>query len=202
MMSRDMAAEWATAQQRLGDEDRAMLAGHAIPPHDVELLIGTARIRLFARGRLFEPDPDGGIAFVSPVRIDPHNPVSPEARAPGPCCRFGALVDLVAWHPLHPDRWALRTDAAEWLGCIEPQYMDPAPVPIRRSVLSWFRAGCTGLVLLSRVPAVQYRLLMDCHGDVIAEDTAHAAKLRQALNRPWPRPRVLIDNTRECRDAA
>ena len=59
--------------------------------------------------------------------------------------------------------------------------MDPAPVPIRRSVLSWFRAGCTGLVLLSRDPAVRYRLLMDCRGDVIAEDMAHAAKLRQAL---------------------
>ena len=60
MMARDMAAEWAIAQQRLGDEDRDMLAGHALNPHDIRLLIGTARIRLFARGRLFEPDPDGG----------------------------------------------------------------------------------------------------------------------------------------------
>ena len=51
MMARDMAAEWAIAQQRLGDEDRDMLAGHALNPHDIRLLIGTARIRLFARGR-------------------------------------------------------------------------------------------------------------------------------------------------------
>jgi hypothetical protein len=158
-----------------------------VPPRDVELLIGIGQVRLY-RSDLYEPDPDGRACLITPVCV--HTALDPESSAPEVFCRAGAIVDLVAWHPEQPDRWALRAGAAEWLGCIEPQYLEPAPVPIRRSVLSWFQAECTGLVLLSRSRLDQYRILTGCLGDIIAEDAAHRAELRRILQRPFSTPRI------------
>jgi hypothetical protein len=145
----------------------------------------------------FEFDADGKSAFVLPVRTD--NPLTPESADPASAIRDGAIVDLVAFHPRHPDRWALRRDAAEWLGAIEPQYLDPAPATIFRSPLSWLRADCRGLVLLGD-RASQYRILTLLHS-IIAEDEQHATELRRVLMRPWPAPQVIAPRA-EVRYAA
>lgn len=81
--------------------------------------------------------------------------------------------------------------AATWLGCIEPQYLDPDPVAIRRSPLAWLQAGCDGLVILSGDPADAYRLLSGCCA-ITAENRQHAAELRKLVRRPGPLPRITI----------
>jgi hypothetical protein len=146
----------------------------------------------------FEFVEDGGSAFVLPVRVE--TPLTPEASDPAQAIRDGWIVDLVAFHPAHPSRWALRRGTAEWLGAVEPQYLDSEPVPVWRTPLAWLEAGCRGLVLLSREHTSQYRVLSGL-GEVVAEDTWHAAELRQTLARPWPIPQV-ISFQKEARDAA
>ena len=182
MTGADLSREWrgsATLNAVLHNE----LVTLGIASRDIDLLIGIGQVRL-CRGDLFEPDPDGRACLITPVCV--HTALDPESSAPEVFCRVGAIVDLVAWHPEQPDRFALRVGDAEWLGCIEPQYLEPelTPVPIRRSVLSWFQAGCTGLVLLSRSRLDQYRILMNCCGGIIAEDAAHHAELRRILSAP------------------
>jgi hypothetical protein len=188
MTDAGLCREWrATATPSASTRDELVALG--VTPRDVELLIAMGKVRL-CRDDLFEPDPDGRACLITPVCV--HTALDPESSAPEVFCRVGAIVDLIAWHPEQPDQWALRAGAAEWLGCIEPQYLEPEPVPIRRSVLSWFRAGCTGLVLLSRLPLDQYRILTGCVGGIIAQDATHRAELRRALQRPFRIPRILI----------
>ena len=132
---------------------------------------------------------DGSPAFVTPVLVDHVD--TPELSCPAQAAKFGDLVDLVAWDPRHPHAWALRCGAAEWLGCIDPQYLDPPPVPIHRGPLGWLQTGCRGLVLLSREPFSQYRLLANIQR-IEAEDAAHAAELHGIISRPWPVPTITI----------
>jgi hypothetical protein len=76
----------------------------------------------------------------------------------------------------------------------------PAPVAVRGSILSWFHAGCIGLVPLSRSSADLYRLLTICTGGIVAENDEHAVELRRVLERPWPAPYVSV--AQEVRHAA
>ena len=156
-----------------------------------------ARISV-SKDNTFAFDDGGGSAFIVPVRVE--NAVTPEAADPAEVICDGWIVDLVAFHPDHPARWALRTGAAEWLGSIEPQYLDPEPVPMWRTPLAWLQAGCRGLVLLSKERESHYRILSSL-GEIVAEDHQHATELRQHLGRPWPMPKVMT-GTREARRAA
>jgi hypothetical protein len=151
-------------------------------------MVGKARIRV--HGTLYEPDPTGGIAFLTPVLT--HHIDTPESPEPWGACRFGNLIDLCAWHPRHPHLWALRADNATWLGAIPPQYLQPDPTVVWRSPGNWLRADCEGLVLLSPDRAEAYRILSGCVGGIIAEDQSHARDLRQILQRPWQGPTVTV----------
>jgi len=183
-----IGAEMAAAVKALTDAQAALLIRYGVDPVDISLgMVGCAPIRL-ERGT-YVPDPDGKVAFITPVRVD--DPLS--------AVRVGDLVDLIAWHPLRPGHFALRIGVAEWLGAIEPQHLDPPPVPVRRSVLAWFQHGCTGLVPLSREPRDVYRLLGGI-GRLEAEDDAHRAELRAVLQRPWPTPAISV--ARRLRHAA
>jgi|SRR5690242_7910343 len=155
-----------------------------------------ANTQITLGGATYEPDPDGGAAYLIPVRVD--NPLTPEAADPPEAVRSGAIIDLLAFHPAHPYRWALRRDAAEWLGPIEPQYLDPEPVEVWRTPLRWLQAGCHGLVLLSSERESQHRILSGL-GSIVAEDHHHAAELRSVLNHSWSTPPVIV---REVRRAA
>src|SRR5262249_31201106 len=121
-------------------------------------------------------------AYLIPVRAD--HALTPETADPTAAVLSGAIIDLLAFHARYPHRWALRRDAAEWLGAIEPQYFAPEPVHVWRSPLAWLRAGCQGIVILSRDAASA------CRGGIIAEDAEHAAELGGILARPWPVPQI------------
>jgi hypothetical protein len=153
---------WAEFKAAMHPSDYALLQSDGIASDDIERLIGRARIQRTCNGMFYEPAPGGLAAYISPVLV--HDELTPESRCPAYTARCGRPVDLVAWHPRWPDRWALRTGASGWLGVIWPQYCDPPPVPVRRSVLSWLQRYCTGLVLLSRDSAVRCRVLNDCRG--------------------------------------
>jgi hypothetical protein len=185
----DLKSELLAAAAQLDTADRAALIGLGVWADDIDRfrMCGVERIRL--SGTLYEPDPDGVPAIITPVRVD--TPLTPESTNPRPYVRGGPIVDLVAWHPAQPESWALRRGVAEWIGCIEPQYLDPDPVRVHRSVLEWLRAGCSGLVLLSEEPADQYRTLSWCRGGIIAADARHSKMLRKTLSRPWPYPKVM-----------
>jgi hypothetical protein len=144
----------------------------------------------------FEYDPEGADAFLLPVRAD--DPMTPESTDPHLTVSEGAIVDLLAFHPLHPNYWRLRRGTAEWLGAIEPQHFDPDPVPLWRSPLRWLQAGCVGLVLLGDRPS-RYRHLMLLRR-IVAEDAQHGADIESELARPSPVPQVIL--SQESRRAA
>jgi len=186
----DLRAEHRACSAALTEEDRGRLADLGIAADDIGRFRMCGIARVAVQGGLYQLDEESGVAIITPVRVE--RPVSPEARRPAIWARWGPIVDLVAWHPKEPLRWALRVGSAEWLGCIEPQYLDPEPVHIHRSVLDWLRAGCSGLVPLSSDRAELYRLLSGVHGGIVAADDSHARDLRRALSYPWPTPAVEV----------
>lgn len=188
MNTLDLLAELRQARARLTNEHRAELLAAGVPANIINLypLIGVDAISV--GDGLYQPTPGGGAAYITPVLVNGGTPETPHPLAYAR--HLGECVDLVAWHPLHPERWALRTGAATWLGCIGPQYMDPEPVAIRRSPLAWLRAACDGLVILSKQADDAYRLLCGC-AELIAEDAEHRAELRKLTRRPWPLPRIV-----------
>jgi hypothetical protein len=114
----------------------------------------------------------------------------PENSDPIETISSGAVVDLVAFNPAVPG-WATRCDNAVWLGAIGSQYLEPDPVPIRRSPAAWLKAGCEGICILTRDRAAAYHVLAGCHG-LIAEDRQHAVELVAILNRRWCLPKITI----------
>jgi hypothetical protein len=186
------------AYAALTADDLRELVEHGISPLDIVCarLVGVARISHLADTGCYERDPTGGWAFVTPVMVD--YPDTPETPDPVGFSRYGNLIDLVAWDPRNPRQWTLRVGNATWLGCIPPQYLDPEPVRIWRSVLNWLRAGCTGMVPLSHDLATTYSLLMGFPGGIEAEDEVHAAELRRILERPWPLPSISIGAPLAC----
>ena len=190
-----LAAEHRAALLATRRDDLRLLLASGISQQTIATLM-PAVARIAVAGDTYELDPAGGSVFLLAVRVD--NPLTPEAADPAETVRAGSIVDLLAFHPAHPCRWALRRDAAEWLGAIEPQYLDPPPVPFWRSPLTWLRAGCRGLVMLSPALADRYRILTGCCGGIVAEDEKHAAELRATLARPWPLPRIIVPEGPRC----
>lgn len=184
-----LLAEYNHAQRAITPADRALLVEHGISIGTILFLVGSARIRRDKSRHFFDPAEDGLPAFVTPVIVEV--PDTPEASNPPQAVRFGTLVDLVAWHPSRPDSWALRVGSAEWLGAIEPQYLDPAPVTVHRTILSWLQSGTRGIVPLHRTPAELRRVLTYC-SSIEAQDRAHAIELRRALRLPWIAPPVSV----------
>lgn len=190
--------EYKAALGRTGWDDQAPLRDAGVGGPGLAIGIALAPISV-SRDGLYQSDPDGGPAFILPVRVD--SPISPEAADPVATVRHGEIVDLLAFSPAFPQRWALRTGAATWLGAVEPQYMGPAPTSIWRSPLHWLGNDCRGLALLSRDRRDRYRVLT-CLDAIVAEDEEHAAELRKLLEQPWLSPPVYVRRGREVRNAA
>lgn len=189
--TRDLIAEMSAAVGTRTEGDTEELAQHGVPLWAVCLwqLVGVARISRVVDADVYEPDPRSGAwVFLTPVLVQ--DPANPESQSPEAYVRLGSIIDIVAWDPQTPRRWARRAGLADWLGLVEPQYLDPEPTRIWRSVLNWFRADCSGLVVLNQNPIATYSLLMGFQGGIDAEDPAHAAELKRALERPWPIPRI------------
>jgi hypothetical protein len=73
------------------------------------------------------------------------------------------------------------------LGAIPPQYLEPEPVRVHRDVAAWLRAGCAGIVLLTRDGAAISRILSQVQR-ADYEDAAHAAELSRILQERTPAP--------------
>jgi hypothetical protein len=173
----------AAVRQRLADLD--IWIDLLTPPLS---MVGVDRVRACGK-RLYQPDETGAPAFITPVFVD--NVLTSETLDPVPTARGGGhLVDLVAWR--EDGSWATRRGAAEWIGAIPPQYCDPPPAWVRRSILNWLKGGLHGLVLLSDNETEIWRILVDCLGGIYAADSAHKAKVNRLLDRTWPSPPVLL----------
>lgn len=191
MRARDLKAEARAAFAAITRTDVAELEDFGVPAAAIEILqlVGVGRIVRDSDSGLYEPDASGALAFITPVLVD--SPMTPESRSPR-AFAVGNFIDLIAWDPQAPQDWALRAGQGGWLGCVPPQYLDPEPVWIRPTVLDWFRWWCSGLVVLSRDPAVTYSLLMGFPGGIWVEDEAHLADLKRTLLRPWPLPEASV----------
>jgi hypothetical protein len=194
----DLWREFNNARRAMTRADRDTLAALGIDPADMLFLVGFSRGRIVGN-HLYEPDESGKSSFVTPVLV--HHAVSPETNCPAQACRFGEVVDLVAWHPEAPRAFALRCGRAQWLGSYEPQFMAPYPVSVHRGVLAWLRSGCRGIVLLTTSSAQRYRVVANIQR-IEAADAAHAQELKAVLQWPWPTPQIGVARRREARRVA
>lgn len=189
MRTADLEAEHRAAVKNLKTEDAVELVDQlAIPffPVVIYQMVGILPIRLDKGGARWEPDhEDGGhFAYITPLRVErPDTALSPE---PWEAARFGELVDLIAWDPAAPQRWALRVGASSSLGSIP--WGEPFPATIRASPLSWLKADCDGLVLLTRDPVEVRAILGEFEHGIQAESDALTAQLRKLVATPVARP--------------
>jgi hypothetical protein len=190
MKTRNLAGEMKSAFAAISRLDVAHLVGLGVSEILIEhfQMVGLARVRESRGGAFWEPDPDGRWAYITPVSV--HYVDRPESTRPDAVWFFGRLVDLVAWDERNPERWRLRAGSNTWLSSVEPERMEPTPVPVWRSPLSWLRGRCVGLVPLTRDRSEIYQLLAICRGGIDTGDEHHAAWLREILDRPYPAPRV------------
>lgn len=185
----DLVGELAAARAAITDGERDALLEAGIPQRAIEI-VGAARIDLDRSARTYQLLEDiGDRVFILGVRAG--DTWTPERLCPDAIAYCGPLVDLLAWHPRAVDHWALRLDTATWLGAIPPQFMNPAPVSIRRSPLGWLRAGAAGLCILTHDDREARALLRLCHR-IEAEDDAHADELRHLLERPLSVPPITV----------
>jgi hypothetical protein len=197
-LAREMREAFGAMQPR----DIDQVVGLGIPEILIRhfQMIGLARVGEDRSGTLWQPEPFGRWAYITPYLVQYAD--TPESTRPDIFPLIGNIVDLVAWCEKAPERWRLRTGAATWLGCIPPQYMEPEPVPIYRSPLSWLRHRCVGLVPLARERSEVYRLLAGCASGLIGEDERHAYELREILKRPFQAPPVYAGDLGGHRRAA
>jgi hypothetical protein len=189
--TRDLVNEYLTYFRRTtGDDGLLRLTEHGIPLRSIRLvrpvLIHIAlKPDRCAPAELYQPDPAGKPAWVVPVRtFDSAYPGEwIETADPEIVVSQGTMLDLIAFAPAAPGRWALRLGEAAVLGAIEPQYLDPRPVPVHRDVTDWLRSGCSGIMLLTRDACEAGRILRQCK-TVEAQDPTHAAQLRRLIERP------------------
>jgi hypothetical protein len=109
------------------------------------------------------------------------------------CGGMGSIVDLLAFHPDAPGRWALRTGLAIALGVVELQHCRPALVLVHRDVLGWLHSECRDLVLLTSDQHEARRILLQID-TLEAEDQRHANHLNSLLTLPrsGPATRVIL----------
>jgi hypothetical protein len=191
----DLTGELAATRASTTEEERAKLAKLGIPQHMLDM-VGAARVDLFSGGKLYQPLEDiGDRVFIIGVRVG--DPISPEHPRPDEVAYCGILIDLLAWHPDVPERWATRLDLATWLGAIPPQYMQPPKVLVHRTPLAWLQSGGRGLCILTREPREAQSLLLSLRGGIIPENDGHGRKLKRLLERPFPIPPIHIPRNRK-----
>jgi len=155
------------------------------------LLVGVARV-LFD-GVYYQPHESGSPAVIVAVRGDRDDGSEIEHAAPIDAARRGeGLVDLIAFAPNAPDRFALRAGNAIVLGFMPPQYLSPEPVRFHRTPLDWLRAEADGVCILDDRPQVAAGILAHCRGGVIVADLEHGRQLSRISERPWPVPPIYV----------
>jgi hypothetical protein len=191
-MSADLAAELVIAQRHLTPSRRDRLLHLGADTGLVVTLLGV--MPALIEGRLWQPVDGAPLAVVLPVLID--DALTPGSRWPAMAPLFGHLVDLVAFTTSNPDRWALRTGAASWLGAVQPQFLDPDPVEIWQTPMAWLMAGGTGICPLTDDPVELRRLLMPLETISVA-DVTYWRFLQRVLSAPSLTPHILVRPTAE-----
>jgi hypothetical protein len=184
-----LVEEYITAMRQMTLEEHvAELMRYGIPIQAIATVCpAPMKIVLDKSGQLYQPVETGLLAWTFPVCCaDPEDPDAIETPDPLMAVATGPVIDLLAFSPSAPGRWALRRGIATVVGAIEPQYLDPVPVPVHRDVTDWLRADCRGIVLLTSHRIEVVRLLHQCRA-IEAEDAAHAAELRRILAGPPPK---------------
>jgi hypothetical protein len=184
MRSVALRLEYVAAMQRTPVEIVRELQHHNVPMRAITLVC-PAFLKITLDGdSLFRPDPTGKPALVVMACVaDGDCPDCIETDDPEFAISLGATIDLVAFSPQAPGRFALRCGAAAVLGSIKPQYCNPAPVPVHRGVMSWLRSGCRGIVLLTRDRIVAGGILRGI-SHLEADSIEHAAELRRLMAMP------------------
>jgi hypothetical protein len=198
----NIVAEYLSVMRRMPLAAAQELHGRfGIPWRAIATTVPAPMMVTFAdKGRLYEPAAAHGFpVWVSPVAVvDPARPEEIEATDPLDVVQCGPFVDLVAFDPCRPRRFARRTGLALVLGCIRPQYCESDPVPVRRDVADWLRAECDGLVVLTHDPHEAGRLLRRIAA-IEAEDPEHLAALRACVMLPpYPPPPPPIFSVRRA----
>lgn len=183
-MKADPVEEYVDAMRRMTLDHARQLLARGIPMRSITIAC-PAPMRLRRFGDRYVPDASGSPAWIIPVCVsDPQCPWDIEVVDPIRTVSVGAVIDLLAFSPLAPGRWALRFGKAVALGAIPPQHICPDLVRVFRDVTDWLRCGCEGLVPLTRNVRTLYHLLSVCRAGVIAQDEKQAAGLRAILG--WP----------------
>jgi hypothetical protein len=185
----DLVAEYCALMRRMPFAAAQELHGRfGIPWPAIAVACPVPAVARFADRKrlLYEPDEDGRAVWIVPCCcVNPLRPEEIEAVDPLDVVATGKVIDLLAFHPGHRERFALRTGNAVVIGCVEPQLMDPARVPVWSDIGDWLRAGCNGIVLLTS----------DCHqkGRILRRlssiEAQQYAQVRAALVLPeYPAP--------------
>ena len=97
-------------------------------------------------------------------------------------------VDLIAWQPQQPARIFRHLGDAVMLGASQlanpASYFGGEPLPVHRSALDWFVAGCRGVVILDpKEFLVRLSALPERPGGyaLVAADLPHAKLLRASI---------------------
>ena len=178
--------EYLEAARRTAADAVRELTASGVPEPAIELVRpALTTITLDPAGKLYWPNPAGKPAWILPVRTaDLAYPAEwIEVGDPEDIISRGPILDMIAFAPSRPRCWALRLGEAPVLGVIEPQYLRPDPVLIHRDIVTWLRAGCRGIMLLTRDPYEAGRILRQCE-IVEVEDSAHKAELDRLINLP------------------
>ncbi len=150
------------------------------------------RITINRAGDRYRPDEAGQPGWVMPVAaVDPGRSELIETGDPLAVITTGPFIDLAgAYLAAAPGPWALRRGHAMVLGAIPPQYFEPEPVRVHRDVAAWLRAGCRGIVLLTRNRAAVGRILSQIErvdfedaGPAFGTSTLAATRSGRPLNR-------------------
>ena len=95
------------------------LLRHGLRSEAIAIFPVPARIALDGPGERYWLDDAGRLAWVLPVCCaDPGDPAVIEAPDPTWAISIGPVIDLLAFHPDAPGRWALRLGNAVVLGAI------------------------------------------------------------------------------------
>lgn len=145
----DIVGEYCAAMRRMSlSAAQELNSRFAIPRPSITVACPVpTRARFADRERvLYEPDEDGAAVWVMAATcVSPSQPEEIKASAPLDVVATGPIIDLVAFHPGCPERFAPRIGNAVVLGCVPPQYCEPDRVKVWSDVGDWLREGCRGM---------------------------------------------------------
>jgi hypothetical protein len=162
-------------------------------PETCRELVGIGRIAI--RGAGFQLHDDGDWAFLTPilqVRGDVWQLLVWDCLfPPEDVWRVNAeIIDIVAWHPATPGRWATRTGYADMLGTVQPPLWEDGPTRVHQTPYGWLKSGGEGICFLTTDrPMIAFELRSA--GRIVADAEAHARELRQICAHPYPIPRII-----------